>query len=94
MKELYNTILKTVCDICEVSQSNIFDSNKEEIVDAIYLLIYILSLNLTDIEISKISGVSKSLVSKVRNNFHIRSKKYSLKYKTEKVKEKIEKYNK
>lgn len=92
MKELYNTTLEVVCNVCEVNKIQIFNSNKEDIVDARYIFVYILSIKLTDIEISKMTGFSKSLVNKVRNTFNMRIKKYSLKYKFKKVEDLLSSY--
>lgn len=90
MEYLYKEVIGKVCIVYDIDESKILKSNNEEVVDARYILIYILSMKLTDKEISKVTGVSKSFANKVRNTFHKRIKKYSLKKKFEEIKSLIE----
>lgn len=90
MENLYNELIGKVCIVCESDKQEILKSNKEETVDARYILIYILSTKLTDKEIAKVTGLSKSYANKVRNTFHKRIRKYSLKKKFDEIKRLIE----
>lgn len=89
MNELYENIIRSICEVCDMDKNTILLSNKEEAVDARYILIYMLSIKLTDLEISKTTGLSKSLANKVRNTFSERRKKYSLRLKLKDIENKV-----
>ena len=72
--ELFNEILNKVADVTELDKESILHSNKEECVDARYVLIAVLSERLSDRQIAEISGLSHQLVNKAKNSFASRSK--------------------
>lgn len=72
--ELFNEILNKVAEVTELDKESILHSNKEECVDARYVLIAVLSERLSDRQIAEISGLSHQLVNKAKNNFHERCK--------------------
>lgn len=72
--ELFNEILSKVSEVTELHPEEILKSNKEECVDARYVLIAVLSERLSDRQIAEVSGLSHQLVNKARNNFHERCK--------------------
>lgn len=90
--DIYNTTVNVVCDITNISLNEIFISNKEEIVDARYILVYLLCDKFTDKEISNMTGISKSLANKIRNTVNLRKEKYSFRCKMKEIKEKLAKY--
>lgn len=51
----------------DINKDDLFKSNKEEIVEARYCLIYILCSKYKDVDIAKVTGLSKSVVNKIRN---------------------------
>lgn len=58
--------------------SDILHSNKEESVDARSILVQILSSrNLSDIEISVLTGLTRQCVNKLKNGFKYRKGKWS-----------------
>lgn len=71
-KDYFDSILAMVCDEMEVSREDVMRSNKEECVDARYLVIAVLSVRFSDRQISDVSGWSVQLVNKARNCFHDR----------------------
>lgn len=72
--ELFNEILSKVSEVTELQPEEILKSNKEECVDARYVLIAVLSERLSDRQISEVSGWSVQLVNKAKNSFASRSK--------------------
>ena len=79
-KELFNEVLENVCLNMDVEADSVKSSNKEECVDARYLVIALLSTKLSDRQIVEVSGWSQQLVSKVKGNFDKRCKfRYGLK---------------
>lgn len=72
--ELFNEILSKVSEVTELQPEEILKSNKEECVDARYVLIAVLSERLSDRQIAEVSGWSVQLVNKAKNNFASRSK--------------------
>lgn len=85
MDKWYNQILSLVCRVTRVSPDEIFKSNREEIVDARYILLYKLSEYFTDIEMAKMCGVSRELTNKVRRSFEPKLKKFSFRCKYSEV---------
>ena len=72
--ELFNEVLDNVCKGTELDTDSLKSSNREECVDARYLVIAILSEKLSDKQISEVSGWSVQLVNKAKNSFHNRCK--------------------
>lgn len=72
--ELFNEVLDNVCKGTELDTDSLKSSNREECVDARYLVIAILSEKLSDKQISEVSGWSVQLVNKAKNSFHKRCK--------------------
>ena len=72
--ELFNEVLDNVCKGTELDTDSVKSSNREECVDARYLVIAILSEKLSDKQIAEVSGWSVQLVNKAKNSFHNRCK--------------------
>ena len=72
--ELFNEVLDNVCKGTELDTDSVKSSNREECVDARYLVIAILSEKLSDKQIAEVSGWSVQLVNKAKNSFHKRCK--------------------
>ena len=72
--ELFNEVLDNVCKGAELDTDSVKSSNREECVDARYLVIAVLSEKLSDKQIAEVSGWSVQLVNKAKNNFHNRCK--------------------
>lgn len=72
--ELFNEVLDNVCKGTELDTDSVKSSNREECVDARYLVIAVLSEKLSDKQIAEVSGWSVQLVNKAKNNFHNRCK--------------------
>ena len=72
--ELFNEVLDNVCKGTELDTDSLKSSNREECVDARYLVIAILSEKLSDKQIAEVSGWSVQLVNKAKNSFHNRCK--------------------
>ena len=78
--ELFNEVLDNVCKGTELDTDSVKSSNREECVDARYMVIAVLSEKLSDKQIAEVSGWSVQLVNKAKNNFHNRCKcRYGLK---------------
>ena len=73
-KELFDNILENVCKAMELDADSVMHSNKEEYVDARYVIIAVLSERLSDRQIAEVSGWSVQLVNKARNSFVNRCK--------------------
>ena len=70
--ELFNEVLDNVCKSMDLDTESVKHCNKEECVDARYILIAVLSEKLSDKQIAEISGWSVQLVNKAKNSFHKR----------------------
>ena len=73
-KELFNEVMGNVCRSLELDAESVKCSNKEECVDARYVIIAVLSERLSDRQIAEASGWSVQLVNKARNAFKDRCK--------------------
>ena len=73
-KELFNEVMENVCRSLELDSESVIHSNKEECVDARYVIIAVLSERLSDRQIAEVSGWSVQLVNKARNAFVNRCK--------------------
>jgi len=77
MIKYYHRVLKIVCQV--TGQEEIIHSNKEEAVDARTILIYILSgKGITDMEIARLTSLTRQGVNKLKNGFKYRKRKWSL----------------
>lgn len=77
--ELYQAMAATVCRHTGVGEVDMLESNKEECVDARYLLIHFLSQYLTDEDISRATGLTRQAVNYIRNHFEQKINKWSIK---------------
>lgn len=77
--DLYQIMMSTVCRHTGVGELDMIESNKEECVDARYILIYFLSKYLTDEDISKNTGSTRQAVNYIRNHFENKMNKWSIK---------------
>ena len=73
-KVLFNEVMDNVCRSLELDRESVMHSNKEECVDARYVVIAVLSERLSDRQIAEVSGWSVQLVNKAKNSFASRSK--------------------
>lgn len=73
-REIFNEVLGNVCKSLELDADSVMHSNKEECVDARYVIIAVLSERLSDRQIAEVSGWSVQLVNKARNAFVNRCK--------------------
>ena len=73
-KELFEEILENVCRSLELDKESVKHSNREECVDARYVVIAVLSERLSDRQIAEVSGWSVQLVNKAKNAFKDRCK--------------------
>ena len=72
--ELFNNVLDNVCKVADLDADSVKCCNKEECVDARYVVIAVLSEKLSDKQIAEVSGWSVQLVNKAKNSFASRSK--------------------
>lgn len=73
-RDFFESILGKVCEMTEISVEKVCKSNEEECVDARYVVIAVLSEQLSDKQISEVSGWSVQLVNKAKNHFADRCK--------------------
>ena len=79
-RDFFESILGKVAGMTEISLEKVLKSNEEECVDARYVVIAVLSEQLSDKQIAEVSGWSVQLVNKAGNSFHKRCKyRYGLK---------------
>ena len=76
--DLYKELVIAVADETGIGESEMLHSNLEEAVDARYILIYLLSLKLTDSQISALTNLTRQSVNKIRNNFRYKERKWSV----------------
>lgn len=77
--ELYQNMVAAVCRHTGVGGVDVLESNKEECVDARYILIHFLSQYLTDEDISRVTGLTRQAVNYIRNHFEQKMNKWSIK---------------
>ena len=73
-RDFFITVLNRVCESMELTCDDVLHSNKDECVDARYLVVSLLSERLSDRQIADVSGWSYALVNKARNSFSERCK--------------------
>ena len=71
-RDFFEEILKNVCKSMDLDTESVKSSNREECVDARYVVIAVLSEKLSDKQIAEVSGWSVQLVNKAKNSFHKR----------------------
>lgn len=71
-RDFFEEILKNVCKSMDLDGDSVKSSNREECVDARYVVIAVLSEKLSDKQIAEVSGWSVQLVNKAKNSFHKR----------------------
>lgn len=77
VKMLYEQTRWLVCDYTEIEEHDILTSNREECVDARYIMIGVLSEYLTDDEIAKQSGLTRACCNKIRNGVRAKLGRFS-----------------
>lgn len=70
--ELYQTVVGTICRITGVSEVDIIHSNREECVDARFILVRVLSERLTDNEIASLLKRTRQGINFIRNTARMR----------------------
>ena len=78
-KDLYQTINAMVRKHTGIEMPSLIFSNKEECVDARYILVYFLAQFLTDDEISRHTNLKRQSINHIRNNFECKLQKWSVK---------------
>ena len=73
-RDFFESVLGEVCRLTELDSGKVMKCNRDECVDARYLLIAALSERLSDRQIAELSGWSVQLVNKARNSFNARCK--------------------
>lgn len=75
---IFNEVLEKVSNATEVNVDSILHSNKEECVDARYILIKVLvSMGFTESEVSGKLGCKRQAVNYAKNHFDERLRKWS-----------------
>lgn len=72
----FNILSDIVSSYFDIDKSELTKSNKENVVDARYCLIYILCNKYKDFDIAKVLGISKSVVNKIRNQINSNLRNY------------------
>lgn len=67
LREEYRKTSSIVKEYFEITETTLLKSNKEDAVDARYVLVGILCEKYNDSDISVVCGLSKSVVNKIRN---------------------------
>ena len=78
LEEIYQKVKASVCRETGVDEESILHSIKEPCVDARYIMVHLLSQWMTDEEISRVTGLSRTCANKIRNSFQRRINKYSI----------------
>ena len=78
-KDLYQTINAMVRKHTGIEMPSLIFSNKEECVDARYILVYFLAQFLTDDEISRHTNLKRQSINHIRNNLECKLQKWSVK---------------
>lgn len=79
IKQELDVLVDVVSSYYSISTNDVFESNREDCVNARYITIYIMCEKHTDAEIAYVSQLSKSVVNKIRNNFRQKESNYSFK---------------
>lgn len=79
IRDLYGEALDAVCRVTEQKEGDVMHSNKECCVDARAILVNVLiNKGLTEGEISSLTGLTQQCINKLKNNFPIRKRKWSV----------------
>lgn len=78
LEKIYQEVKAAVCRETGVDEESILHSIKEPCVDARYIMVHLLSQWMTDEEISRVTGLSRTCANKIRNSFQRRINKYSI----------------
>lgn len=73
-RDFFNKVITSVSNASGLDGGVILHCNKEECVDARYVLVAVLSDKLSDGQIARASGLSVQLVNKAKNAFRERCK--------------------
>ena len=73
-KDFFEKVIISVSNVSGLERSAILHCNREECVDARYVLVAVLAECLSDRQIAKVSGLSVQLVNKAKNCFRERCK--------------------
>lgn len=76
-KVLFNEVKFLVCDYSELPEQEILSSNREECVDARYIMVGVLTDYLTDDEIARFSGLTRACCNKIRNGMRAKFNRFS-----------------
>ena len=71
-KDFFDKVIEIVSNASGLESSAILHCNKEECVDARYVLVAVLAEQLSDRQIARVSGLSVQLVNKAKNSFRER----------------------
>lgn len=77
-EDLYRIMKAAVCRHTGVGEPDMLASNREECVDARYLLVHFLARYLTDEEISRQTDIPRQSVNRIRNRFELKMHKWSV----------------
>lgn len=77
VKVLFNEVKYLVSDYSELSDQEILSSNREECVDARYIMVGVLTDYLTDDEIARFSGLTRACCNKIRNGMRAKLNRFS-----------------
>lgn len=91
-KALYEQVEWLVCDYTELDKDSVLQCNREECVDARYILVSVACEYLTDDEVSRYSGLTRACVNKIRNGVKHKLRRYSFRCMHESVKETIKEW--
>ena len=75
--KLYEQIKYLVCDYSELNENEVLLSNREECVDARYIMVGVLSNYFTDDEIAKFTGLTRACANKIRNGMKAKMSRLS-----------------
>lgn len=75
---LYTVVCSQVCRSTGLTVGEIFTCNREDCVDARYVLVYLLSEYLTDTEIARLAPIGRTGANKIRNTFRYKARKFSV----------------
>lgn len=75
---LYIVVCSQVCSSTGLTVEEIFTCNREDCVDARYVLVYLLSEYLTDTEIARLAPIGRTGANKIRNTFRYKARKFSV----------------
>lgn len=78
LDDLYKEVKAAVCLETGVTDEEVLHGGKESFVDARYIMVHLLAQWMTDEEISRVTGLSRTCANKIRNNFQPKLTKYSV----------------